>query len=524
MPFVDHPVVAVRSPAVKVRARQVYRISVMVKMANQALPGAGGLIIRDSIGGERLQFRTPQALADDWFEVVYYRRVPEDGTLSVTLGLAGYGYASFDDFKIEPIVEQVDADQYKLTRPARSGGAGPTQDRDDPARDPDLGRGENERRSGLDRHPPPADADPPMTVDDRPILSVVIAATDSHLAVDRVLRALQGQAPGRVEVVVVAAFRLPSPRLGSLLTDATALTGVGGRHTTGGEGSQIDAEPRWPATPPVRRIIAPPGSGVPRLRWLGLEAARGRVVAFTEDSCLAETGWVDAWLAAFANPAMVAATGSVEPEEGARASILDRAVVSCEYAPFLPGNPPDAPPSRLAGNNFAVLREVALRASAGEVHEVPLLAAIRRRGGLVRTVERATVRHVRRFGWGEAFGDRLRFGLEFGRLRTVGASPLVRWAGLVAGPAIFASQVGRLIDDPSGNRRYLRPARRALPITLALLVAWSVGEWAGWSLGPRARDRPTSRRRRGTKGRTPGSPAGRAGWPPAGCTPGPPPA
>jgi len=123
VPFVDHPVVAVRSPAVKVGARQVYRISVMVKLANLALPGAGGLIIRDSIGGERLQFRARDVTANDWYEAVYYRRVPADGTLTVTLGMAGYGYASFDDFKIEPIVEQVDADQYKQLsarrRPAR---------------------------------------------------------------------------------------------------------------------------------------------------------------------------------------------------------------------------------------------------------------------------------------------------------------------------------------------------------------------------------------------------------------------
>jgi hypothetical protein len=123
VPFVDHPIVAVRSPAVKVGASQVYRISVMAKMANLALPGAGGLIVRDSIGGERLQFRARDLGAADWYEIVYYRRVPADGTMTVTLGMAGYGYASFDDFKIEPIVEQVDADQYKQPsarrRPAR---------------------------------------------------------------------------------------------------------------------------------------------------------------------------------------------------------------------------------------------------------------------------------------------------------------------------------------------------------------------------------------------------------------------
>ena len=113
-PFVDHPIVAIRSPSVKVAARQVYRISVMVFMINPAVAGAGGLIVRDSIGGERLQFRTPSALKG-WFEVVYYRRVPADGTLNVTLGMANYGWAAFDDFKIEPIIEQVDPDQFKMT-------------------------------------------------------------------------------------------------------------------------------------------------------------------------------------------------------------------------------------------------------------------------------------------------------------------------------------------------------------------------------------------------------------------------
>jgi hypothetical protein len=113
-PFVDHPVVAIRSPSVKVRVNEFYRISVMAYMANQTAPGAGGLIIRDSIGGERLQFRTTNALAMDWFEVVYYRRIPADGVLNVTLGMAGYGFAGFDDFKIQRIVDQLSPEELKL--------------------------------------------------------------------------------------------------------------------------------------------------------------------------------------------------------------------------------------------------------------------------------------------------------------------------------------------------------------------------------------------------------------------------
>ena len=119
-PFIDHPVVAVRSPAIPVKAREVYRVSVMAYMANQTVGGAGGLIVRDSIGGERLQFRTPQALAMDWFEIVYYRRVPRDGKMTVTLGMAGYGFSAFDDLKVEPIVDQLSPDQLRASiRPRR---------------------------------------------------------------------------------------------------------------------------------------------------------------------------------------------------------------------------------------------------------------------------------------------------------------------------------------------------------------------------------------------------------------------
>ena len=139
---------------------------------------------------------------------------------------------------------------------------------------------------------------------------------------------------------------------------------------------------------------------------------------------------------------------------------------------------------------------------------------------MCRIVETAKVRHVRRFGGSEALADRFRYGFEFGRLRTIGATPFMRWAGLVAGPAIFVSQVGRVSSTILRNRRCLGRFVGALPITLALLASWSVGEWLGWCLGPPGRS--PARKRRGKKVRTPGSRAGRLGSPPAGCSSGPP--
>ncbi len=102
-PFIDLPVAAVRSPAVRVGAKQFVRISVLVHRPIASIPGAGGVIVRDSIGGETLQFRTTDPIPE-LSRVVLYRRVPADGELTVTLGLAGYGDVFFDDLKIEPVV------------------------------------------------------------------------------------------------------------------------------------------------------------------------------------------------------------------------------------------------------------------------------------------------------------------------------------------------------------------------------------------------------------------------------------
>ncbi len=100
-PFLDHPAAAVRSPSVKVeRAGALIRIRVLVKMLRQLPASSGGLIVRDSLGGELLQFRTTTPTFG-WKEVVLYRRAPGPCEVSVLLGLSGFGEAFFDDLRID---------------------------------------------------------------------------------------------------------------------------------------------------------------------------------------------------------------------------------------------------------------------------------------------------------------------------------------------------------------------------------------------------------------------------------------
>lgn len=100
--FLDHPAAAVTSPPVPVKAHWLVRIRVRVRMPRAVARGRGGLIVRDSLGGEAMRFQTTEPIPD-WRELNLFRFVPEDGTLTVTLGFAGYGEAQFDDLRIEPL-------------------------------------------------------------------------------------------------------------------------------------------------------------------------------------------------------------------------------------------------------------------------------------------------------------------------------------------------------------------------------------------------------------------------------------
>ncbi len=102
--YLDFPVAAVRSPPFHLEANNLARISVLVKRPFQSAPGLGGIVVRDSIGGELLQYRT-SAPIPGWSRVMLFRKAPADGDYTVMLGLAGYGEVMFDDFRVEVIEE-----------------------------------------------------------------------------------------------------------------------------------------------------------------------------------------------------------------------------------------------------------------------------------------------------------------------------------------------------------------------------------------------------------------------------------
>lgn len=116
-PYVDHPIAAVRTPPIKVYEGELIRIAVQIDMPYPTVPGAGGVFVRDSIGGEPLQFRSSMAVPG-WQEVVLFRRAPADGEMSVLLGYGGHQYAKFDNFRIQKVVSGPQDDRPVAAAPA----------------------------------------------------------------------------------------------------------------------------------------------------------------------------------------------------------------------------------------------------------------------------------------------------------------------------------------------------------------------------------------------------------------------
>lgn len=119
-PFLDQAFAAIRTPPIRVRAGEMFRIGVRLKSEYNLVPGGLGVIVEDSIGGEPLQFRTTGAIPD-WQELIFYRQAPADGELSLAIGMAAFGELLVDDISIRPL-DGTAADRSEPTPPAANPG------------------------------------------------------------------------------------------------------------------------------------------------------------------------------------------------------------------------------------------------------------------------------------------------------------------------------------------------------------------------------------------------------------------
>lgn len=97
----ERTLLALSSPSVRLRPGSLVQISAWVRIPAPITASADGALFYDNAGGEPLAIRLTQPTP--WKKVTFYRRVPESGTIQVTLALTGLGTVYFDDVRVEPL-------------------------------------------------------------------------------------------------------------------------------------------------------------------------------------------------------------------------------------------------------------------------------------------------------------------------------------------------------------------------------------------------------------------------------------
>ncbi len=288
----------------------------------------------------------------------------------------------------------------------------------------------------------------------RPTLSVVIASVNGWELLEPTLRALDDQ-PERpaMEIIVVEA--------------------VGGS----------TRERLLGHRPGVEIVAVDEKRTIPALRFLGVQRARGELVAILEDHGEVSSGWASALVEAHRSQPWGAVGGVVE---NGRDGLVNWAAFFCEYARYM-GPVPEGESTDLPGNNIAYKRPHLLK-HAGELEqgrwESWINDKIRADGVPIASTNAAIVRHIKPFALGHFLTQRYHFARSYAGMRRIDQSNMKRLIygfGSLVLPLVLTVRSARIALD---KRRHLGRFLLCLPLIGLFHTVGAVGEMLGYLVGP----------------------------------------
>jgi hypothetical protein len=231
---------------------------------------------------------------------------------------------------------------------------------------------------------------------------------------------------------------------------------------------------------PAVQFLVRDGVGTPvELTTMALGVARGERVILTEDSCIASPGWLRNLLDA-PTEGRAAVGGAVEATEG-----ISNAMWAFCYVDFFRYMPPlaEGETPTLSVCNISYQRKdldsIASRWANG-FNENDINTALQAAVGPLWLRPDAQVRVKRNVTYRDAVYERYAFGRLFGATRIANATMGRRLYYAATAPALPALLLSRMTakarQDPALQRRFIG----ALPEILAMVAAWSWGEWLGY--------------------------------------------
>lgn len=236
--------------------------------------------------------------------------------------------------------------------------------------------------------------------------------------------------------------------------------------------------------PDVELVACEDRVSIPELRARGLERARGAIVVFLEDHCLAAPGWLARIAASHAERPHAVISGAVA--NGATERVRDWAHYFCEYAPY---QPPvhEGETGHVAGNAASYKRAALDALGLDRVRrrwEYFLHRQLLELGYRFYCDSALEVGHRISFSTAELLRQRFHYSRSFAAMRGEESSG-VRRIALAAGALLVPPLVlARVTRNVASRRRHLRAFLAALPLLALLALAGGLGELVGAVAGP----------------------------------------
>lgn len=223
-------------------------------------------------------------------------------------------------------------------------------------------------------------------------------------------------------------------------------------------------------------------AGIPVLSAAGIKQAAGEIIALTDASCVVDSNWITAILAAHQATSLIIG-GAVEMSE--QMKLVDLAAYFCEYGQFMP--PLNSGAARvLPGNNISFKRsalEIGREYVEPEFWKTFWCQKLQSAGVELIADSSILVRYAKEFKLVAFLVCRFHHGRCFAGMRA-GKMPIFKRAFFAAGsislPAIF---LYRTVAAVLGKKRFLKELLLSLPFVVLAIVFWSLGETCGYLAG-----------------------------------------